>query len=116
MLGEREAPALRETLLLWPMLVSSSLLIVESIRACTRYGAEFATRAQTGLATLALLPLDDAILHAAAALEPPGLRSLDAIHLATAVSLGDRLGALVCYDERLASAGDAAGIEVLQPQ
>jgi len=115
-LGEPEAGALREALLDWPVLVSSRLLIVEGPRACARYGADFAMRAQAGLSALALLPMDDAVLNAAAALAPLSLRSLDAVHLATAVSLGDRLGPLVCYDERLASAAQAAGLEVAQPR
>lgn len=116
MLGEPEAEALREALAAWPVLVSSRLLIVESVRACARYGDDFAVRAQNGLSALALLPMNDALLHAAAVLLPPGLRSLDAIHLATALSLGDRMGAMVCYDERLGSAAHGAGLEVVQPR
>jgi len=100
----------------WPLLVSSRLLIVESVRACARYGDDFAIRAQTGLSALALLPMDDAVLHTAATLAPSSLRSLDAVHLATAISLGNRLEVMVCYDERLASAAQAAGIEVAQPR
>jgi len=56
--------------------------------------------------------MDDALLHAAAGLHPPGLRSLDAIHLATAPSIRDRLGVVFCYDERLADAATAAGLVV----
>lgn len=115
MLGEVEAESLREALGSWPVVVSSRLLIVESVRACARYGTEFAARAEAGLSALALLPIDDAVLHAAAALQPPDLRSLDAVHLATAVSLGDRLGVLFCYDKRLATGARAAGIEVACP-
>jgi uncharacterized protein len=115
-LGEAEATALREALAAWPVHVSSRLLIVESVRACARYGADFATRAQLGLSAVALLPMDDAVLQAAADLSPPSLRSLDAIHLATAVSLGDRLGVMACYDERLAAAARAAGLEVAHPR
>jgi len=49
-----------------------------------------------------LIPIDDAILEVAALLEPPLLRSLDAIHLATARALGSDLGVLITYDRRLA--------------
>lgn len=115
MLGEPEAEALREALVTWPVIVSSTLLIVESVRVCARYATEFAARAEAGLRAVALLPLDEAVLRAAAALEPPDLRSPDAVHLATAASLGDRLGALFCYDQRLATAARTAGIEVAQP-
>lgn len=47
--------------------------------------------------------------------DPTGLRSLDAIHLAAALDLGDDLAALVTYDECLAQAATAAGITVLTP-
>jgi len=95
--------------------VSSRLLIVESLRACSRYGPEFTARARAGLSDLALLPMDDALLHTAAEMEPPGLRSPDAIHLATALSIRDRVGVLFCYDERLADAAQSAGLVVAQP-
>jgi len=58
--------------------------------------------------------MDEAVLRAAAGLDPPDLLSLDAVHLATAASLRG-LGALCCYDRRLAAAARAAGIEVAQP-
>ena len=72
-------------------------------------------RAEAGLSGLALLPIDDRVLHAAATVGPPGLRSLDAIHLATALSVRERLGVLFCYDERLAEAAASAGISVARP-
>jgi uncharacterized protein len=56
------------------------------------------------------------LLSAAAAVEPRALRTLDAIHLASALSLGGTLGALVTYDNRLASAARGAGVAVLQPR
>jgi len=56
-----------------------------------------------------LLALDDATLEAAAEFEPPGLRSLDALHLAAAFSLADELRCLYCYDVRLSSAAAARG-------
>ena len=91
------------------------MLIVESLRACSRYGTAFTARALAGLSGLALLPMDDALLHAAAALEPASLRSLDAIHLATALSIRDRVGVVFCYDERLADAAMSAGLVVARP-
>ncbi|MGH2900105.1 MAG: type II toxin-antitoxin system VapC family toxin [Solirubrobacteraceae bacterium] len=114
-LGEPESTALREELSRWQARVSSRLLIVESLRACSRYGAAFATRALAGLSDLALLPMDDALLHAAAALQPPSLRSLDAIHLATALSIRDCVGLVFCYDERLVDAAVSAGLVVARP-
>ena len=46
---------------------------------------------------------------------PDGLRSLDAVHLAAALDLGDELQGLVTYDERLAAAAAANGIPVVAP-
>jgi len=114
-LGEPESTALREELSGWQARVSSRLLIVESLRACARYGAAFEASAHAGLSDLALLPMDDALLLAAARLKAPGLRSLDAIHLATALSIRDRVGVLFCYDARLADAAQSAGFVVARP-
>jgi len=55
------------------------------------------------------------VVQTAAALEPPELRALDAIHLATALSLGRDLKAVCAYDVRLSSAATAKAIEVLAP-
>ena len=51
-------------------------------------------------------------MHQAARLDPPLLRSLDAIHLASALSLGNDLGAMLTFDRRLAQAALQAGIPV----
>lgn len=76
------------------------------------------TRQSAGqvLARVNLLDLDTPILSAASALEPKTLRSLDALHLASALSLGTDLQALVTYDVRLAEAARQAGLEVLAPR
>jgi predicted nucleic acid-binding protein len=114
-LDEPEETALREQLDAWDGLVSSALLRVEALRACARYGPERTARATAGLGAVTLIPLDDRVLGGAAALEPPALRSLDAIHLATALSLGDDLGAMFVYDERLAEAAREVGVCVAAP-
>jgi uncharacterized protein len=54
----------------WDRYVSSALLAVEAIRACSRYGSEYAIHARSWLEGLALLPLDDAVLDVAASLDP----------------------------------------------
>jgi predicted nucleic acid-binding protein len=59
--------------------------------------------------------VDAGVLRQAAALEPAELRTLDALHLASAMSLGDDLDVLVAYDARLATAAADAGIEVVAP-
>jgi predicted nucleic acid-binding protein len=52
---------------------------------------------------------------AAAQIGGTALRSLDAIHLATALSISDELGALITYDYRMVSDGQAIGLPVLSP-
>jgi predicted nucleic acid-binding protein len=64
---------------------------------------------------LALLPLDDSVLDEAASLDPAGLRSLDALHLATALSVRDEIGVFVTYDQRLADAAADRGLNVVRP-
>jgi predicted nucleic acid-binding protein len=64
---------------------------------------------------ISLLRVDDAIVAAAAAIKPTGLRSLDAIHLATVQAFGHHLGGMVVYDRRLAAAARDLGIAVWAP-
>jgi predicted nucleic acid-binding protein len=71
--------------------------------------------AQAVFARIEMLDIDPPLLREAASLDPIGLRSLDAIHLATALSIRDELGALVTYDRRLGSAARAYNLEVLIP-
>ncbi len=85
------------------------------MRACRRLGDAVAASAEASLGDVALVPIDDAVLTIARRLDPSELRSLDAIHLATALSIGADLGALFCYDDRLAAAAIAAGLRVLAP-
>jgi uncharacterized protein len=106
---------LRRELAEWPGYVSSTLLAVEAIRACARYGDEYSREAGAWLEGISLLAMDDAVLEAATSLDPPALRSLDAIHLATALSIRDDLGAFFTYDHRLAAAASDRGLEVVQP-
>jgi predicted nucleic acid-binding protein len=114
-LGEEEATALREELTNWEGHVASRLLRTEAIRACARYGRAYARLAAEASSTLALLPLDEAVLDRAAELEPTELRALDALHLATALSLGRDFGAMLVYDSRLADGARRAGLTVLAP-
>lgn len=67
------------------------------------------------LARIHLLRLDDAMRAAATVIEPPTLRTLDSLHLATALSLGAELAGLVVYDRRLAGAARRAGLTVWAP-
>lgn len=114
-LCEREEHALRAGMSVWDGYVSSALLGVEAIRACSRHNGGYAEDAREWLDDVALLPLGDALLDKATSLEPPPLRSLDAIHLATAFSVRDDLGAFFTYDERLAEAAERHGLPVASP-
>jgi predicted nucleic acid-binding protein len=95
--------------------VSSALLAVETMRACARYGPRFADAAAGALDAVSLVPLDDGVLQHAAALSTPGLRTVDALHLATALSLREEIGVVLTYDDRLAAAAAAAGLTVRSP-
>ena len=101
----------------WPERVSSQLARVEVLRALRRAGAAapLHTRAQEILARMALVRIDDAVVNSAAEIGPLDLRSLDAIHLATALSLGPELGLFVAYDRRLAEAAKRAGLSTASP-
>jgi predicted nucleic acid-binding protein len=94
--------------------VSSRLLRIELLRTVRRYAPTRAERAHVVLSGIALASIDDAA-SAAETLGDPLLRSLDAIHLATALAMQSRLTALVTYDKRLASAASAAGLPVAAP-
>ena len=115
MLRERERDALVAELARWEGYVSSALLGVEAIRACARYGERYAAAARDGLHGISLIPVDDEVLQAAARLAPAQLRTLDALHLATALSLGEDLGVLVAYDERLNAAAAVHDLPVISP-
>lgn len=114
-LREPQEDALRAEMSPWDGYVSSALLGVEAVRACSRHRSTYAEQARAWLHDVSLLPLNDALLDTATSLDPPELRSLDAIHLATALSIRDDVGALFTYDERLAAAAKDAGFAVVQP-
>lgn len=115
-LREVELDSLLAALTEWDGYVSSALLGVEALRACGRYGSRYVAAASSFLVDVALLPVDDSILADAASIEPMPLRSLDALHLATALSLSDDLGAFVTYDSSLARAATEHGLPVLSPR
>jgi len=95
--------------------VSSDLLRTELLRA-TRRGAPHAMpRARAVLDSLTVLTVPTSTFERAADLDPDLLRSLDAVHLAAALELGDELDGLVTYDDRLADAARFHGITVIAP-
>ena len=114
---ERESAALA----LWiseqagrPM-VSSELAKVEVVRATRRLNADVVPAARALISQLDLIPLSGALIEEAADTGEPALRTLDAIHLASALSIRIELTAFVAYDNRLLAAAEAAGIEPIRP-
>jgi predicted nucleic acid-binding protein len=91
------------------------LVRTELLRAVRRREPEQDLRAWLILERVTITPVVGPTFRRAGTLGPAGLRSLDAIHLAAALDLGDDLEAMVTYDERLAEAATANGIPVLAP-
>jgi predicted nucleic acid-binding protein len=112
---EPESPALDVALDAWRW-ASSALLEVEARLAVRRRDPRRLDAVTALLGAVRLIDIDADIRRAAGALTDPGLRSLDAIHLATALSLGDRCGAFFVYDERLGSAARAHGLPATVPR
>lgn len=112
---EAESDAVYGLLRSWPQRVSSLITWVELPRAAMRKrgGTRLVRRAEALLERIDMIELDVPLAKSAAALLPQAMRSLDAIHLATALSLGDDLGGFLAYDTRLVEAAGAAGLPTL---
>ncbi len=95
--------------------VTSILSAVEVPRAVARKRPEAALAASAFLEDLVIVALDRTIVSGAAALAPPVLRTLDAVHLATALQLGRELEAFVTYDTRQGEAARSIGLRVASP-
>ncbi|MFC6092948.1 type II toxin-antitoxin system VapC family toxin [Saccharothrix lopnurensis] len=113
---EVETPALREWLDARPGVrrISSSLARVELIRAVRAEGEAAIRVATLILVEIDQMPMTMDLLDAAGALPLP-LKSLDAIHLASALRLRGDLDAFVAYDKRLLTAADEMGLPVAAP-
>jgi predicted nucleic acid-binding protein len=95
--------------------VSSRVLAVELLRALRRSHPASLRQARSLLEVMEFVELDQGIAGRAAQLEPAGLRSLDAIHLASALELGEELDAFVTYDAEQATAARELGLSVASP-
>jgi predicted nucleic acid-binding protein len=95
--------------------VSSRILAVELLRAVARASPDSLHQARSLLDVMEFVELDAEIAERAARLELVGLRSLDAIHLASALVLGDELDTFITYDARQADAARALGLTVGAP-
>ena len=95
--------------------LSSRVMAVELMRAVGRASPAALGQAQALLGVMEFVELDEGIAASAAVLEPVGMRSLDAIHLASALLLADELDAFVTCDTRQADAARAMGLTVVVP-
>jgi uncharacterized protein len=96
-------------------MVTSALTGAELRRAVLRRKPELMVETEHILERLVTVSLDSSVLRAAGTLGPAALRTLDAIHLATALTVRDDLDALVSYDTRLLEAARLAGIPTASP-
>jgi len=95
--------------------VSSALLRTEALRAVRHLGSEALQRTRAALRHVDLISIDDRILDAAGMLDPDVLRTLDAVHLATALAMGSDLSAVVTYDRRMIAAAERLGVATESP-
>jgi uncharacterized protein len=119
--GERGAVAL-EAYMEGAELVTSELVLTEVPRALRRLAAErprlqlepALRRAAEVVDAMALRPVDEALLIGAGLLAEPALRSLDAIHVVTALHVYP-IDAFVTYDKRQAGVARLAGLKTVAP-
>ena len=95
--------------------VTSELSIIEVLRTCRRVDGSATADGRRVLAGLDLIPVTRTVLEQSAVIGAPALRSLDAIHLASARSAGTAVTTFVTYDERLARAAEEDGLAVIGP-
>lgn len=113
---EDETAALRSWILeIDGDLVTSDLTRTELYRAARRVTPDRMDRVRTIIESLDVSGLPARVFDAAGRIDPPTLRSLDALHLAAALGLGDELDGIVTYDDRLADAAVKLGIPVVAP-
>jgi predicted nucleic acid-binding protein len=98
-------------------MISSELTRVEVCRTLIRIGQRERTRAETDalLSQIAKLPVVAGIIDKAGDAPGPTLRTLDALHLATATRLGPAVTEFITYDKRLAKAATEAGLPLTMP-
>jgi predicted nucleic acid-binding protein len=113
---EPESAALRRYLRRRRPLVSSALARTEVLRALLPLGPDAIERGRAVLATVDLVRVNDRVLEAAGTLRPATVRSLDAIHIATAHQMGVDLSRVVTYDERMAAGARTLGFSVISPR
>lgn len=114
-IDEPESTALRRHLRRRGPLISSVLARTEVLRALLHEGDAGSARGRDVLGRIDLIRVNDRVLSEAGTLLPAELRSLDAIHLATALQLGDDVRQFVTYDDRMLAAAARLGIRTCAP-
>ena len=112
--AEPESAALAQEVASDRDVVSSQIALTEVVRAVGRAKGPIG-RAERIVRSIALVPIDRPILAEAAAMRPWSLWSLDAIHLASALSLHPDVDAFIAYDARLLDAAAKAGLIARSP-
>jgi len=112
---EPETDALRRHLRRRHTLITSALARTEVLRALLPGGEGAVAAGRRVLSRIDLVRVNDQVLDRAGVLSPIELRSLDAIHLATAGRIGRDLDEIVTYDQRMALAAQAMGHKVSSP-
>ena len=113
--AESESEALRELLAGDPDQLASAIVEVEVVRAVRHGAPELLHLAQQVVSQVTVVQVSETIRARASLLEPVTLRSLDALHLSTALELGDDLDAVVTYDSRMAEAAASVDLQVVAP-
>ncbi|MEP7335217.1 MAG: type II toxin-antitoxin system VapC family toxin [Actinomycetota bacterium] len=113
---EDESQALRDALGIWPRRATSQIAVVEVIRAVRRRDPGAEPLARTVLSNMSLLAVGARAVASASVVEPPTLRSMDALHVATALRLGRTLAAFVSYETRQVEAAEALRLPTASPR
>jgi uncharacterized protein len=114
--AEPETTAFRTALAEWPVRVASELIRVEAMCTARRIGGEdVLDRANAALERITLIPLTQQVIELAVGEHTPPLRAMDAIHLATALTIREELGAVFVYDADLHAASCAQDLNPLAP-
>jgi uncharacterized protein len=113
---EDESQALRDALGIWPRRATSQIAVVEVIRAVRRRDPGAEPLARTVLSNMSLLAVGARAVASASVVEPPTLRSMEALHVATALRLGRTLAAFVSYDTRQLEAAEALRLPTVSPR
>jgi uncharacterized protein len=120
---EAESAAIERELLTWSELATSVITEVELPRAVARAREERADAVIDGsvvlhgvLSSAAIIPLSENIVAAARKVKPVQVGALDAVHIASAISLGRQLAGVATYDKRMQDALEPLGVGVIAPE